>query len=319
MVIGCGSIGSRHTKNLKLLGVKDIVLCDTSTSKLKSLGKKIGTSLLYQDHKKALKENQDITATIICTPTSLHLQPAIYLAKRKIHLFIEKPLSNNLKNTKLLSKIASSKKITVMIGHSYIFEKGFQKVKSLLNKKIIGKVFYVVYLQGQYLPDWHPESNYKIEYTARKNLGGGALLTLTSHSFYLIEWLFGSIKSIHGHIIDKVGSLKVDVDDSVFLLMKTKNGIIISTLNNFIATIHQHKLMIEGEKGRLEYDFVVQKITIFLKGKKSSVINTKTDNNERFFKEMKYFLKKLKTDSIDNNLNLESGINFLKITNNISR
>lgn len=314
MVIGCGSIGIRHAKNLKFLGIKDIVLCDPIQSKLISLGKIIRTSLLYKDFKEALRENPDISVVIICTPTAFHMEPAIYLAKRKINLFIEKPLSNNLKKTKLLSKIASSKKITVMMGHSYMFEDGFLKLKSLLDKNVIGKLYYATYFQGQYLPDWHPKEDYKIEYTANKSLGGGALLTLTSHTFYLIEWLFERIKSIDGYLIGKIGSLEVDVDDSVFLLMKTEKGIIIQTQNNFIVKVHNHKLIVEGAKGRLEFDFVKKKITIILRNKKPKFIFSNKDNNDRFVKEMKYFLKKLKQKNVGENLNLESGIRFLKMT-----
>ena len=55
------------------------------------------------------------------------------------------------------------------MGHSYMFEKGFKKLKSLLTKKIIGDIYFVNYMQGQYLPDWHPWANYRKEYTARKD------------------------------------------------------------------------------------------------------------------------------------------------------
>lgn len=312
IVIGCGSIGKRHAKNLNFLGIKDIVLCDPIQSKLISLGKIIRTSLLYKDFKEALRENPDISVAIICTPTAFHMEPAIYLAKRKINLFIEKPLSNNLKKTKLLSKIASSKKITVMMGHSYMFEDGFLKLKSLLDKNVIGKLYYATYFQGQYLPDWHPKEDYKIEYTASKSLGGGALLTLTSHTFYLIEWLFGRIKSIDGYLIGKIGSLEVDVDDSVFLLMKTERGVIVQTQNNFIVKVHNHKLIVEGIKGRLEFDFVEKKILLLLNNHKPKLVHTNKDNNERFLKEMKFFLKKLKQKNLEKNLNLESGIRFLQ-------
>ena len=199
------------------------------------------------------------------------------------------------------------------MGHSYIFEKGFVNLKSIINKKIIGDVYFATYLQGQYLPDWHPWADYKTEYSARKDLGGGALLTLTSHSFYVLEWLFGEISKIHGSLISTIGSLKVNVDDSVFLLMETKNGIVIQSQNNFISKVHQHKLIIDGSKGSIEFDFVKQNIKIIKNTKKPKVISTKVKNNERFLNEMKYFLKSLKKKKIQSDLDLESGIRFLKI------
>jgi len=319
MVIGCGSIGTIHAKNLKSLGVKDIVISDPIDSKLKSLGTKIRSNLRYHDYKQAVKENSDIVAALICTPTAFHMDTAIYLAKKKINLFIEKPLSNNLKKTNILSKIVSKNKLIVMMGHSYMFDIGFLKLKSLLDKNIIGKIYFVTYFQGQYLPDWHSGEDYRTEYTANKSLGGGVLLTLTSHTFYVIEWLFGQVESIHGSLLDKVGSLEVDVDDCVFLLLKMKNNIIVQTQNNFLVRVYNHKIVIEGEKGMLEYDRERKKIGIFIFNKKSKLIQAGEANNARFVKEMKYFLKGLKQNSIDNNLGLQSGIRFLKVVHNLKK
>jgi predicted dehydrogenase len=313
LILGCGSIGRRHAKNLRSLGVRNLVLCDADIQKAKTLGAEIKSNLIYSDYQNAIKQNPDIRAAVICTPTSFHIAPSIYFAKHKVDLFIEKPLSNNLIQVGSLSKIALKNKLVVMMGHSYLFELGFKKLKSLLDKKIIGDVYYATYLQGQYLPDWHPWANYRTEYTARKDLGGGALLTLTSHSFYIIEWLFGKISSINGSIIEKIGPLAVQVDDSVFILMKTENGIIVQSQNNFIVRIHNHKLTIEGSKGRLEYDFVNQQIKLLIHNKKLKIIKTKSDNNDRFLNEMRYFLNALKTRSIDHNLSLESGIRFLTV------
>jgi predicted dehydrogenase len=317
LVLGCGSIGSRHAKNLRLLGVKDIILCDKSRARLDSLGKEIKTDLLYEDFRKAVKENNDILAAIICTPTALHMDPSVFFAKNKINLFIEKPLSHNLQRTTELFKISKMNKIKIMMGHSYLFEKGYLTLKQLIKTNTIGKIYYATYLQGQYLPDWHPYADYKVEYSARKELGGGVLLTLTSHSFYVIEWLFGKIKSIHGNIVDKVGSLDINVDDSVLLLLTTEKNIIVQSQNNFITRIHQHKLIVEGSKGKLEYDFVRKTITILLLNKKPKIVNVDNGPNDRFVREMKYFLDILDHGQLESSLNLKSGIRFLKFAKNL--
>ena len=311
LILGCGSIGSRHAQNLKSLGIKKLILCDTNKSRLKTVGRIIGTRLLYEDYKKAVNENSDIAAAIICTPSAYHIEPAIYFAKKKINLFIEKPLSNNLHKTKLLSDIVISNKLVVMMGHAFIFDPGFVKLKLLLQKKIIGKIYYVTYLQGKYLPDWHHRVDYRIEYTARKQLGGGALLTLGSHTFYLIEWLFGRIKKIHGSVVDRISSLEIDVDDSVFLLLNTDKKILVQTQNNFVSPIHQHKMIIEGEQGRIEYDVINKNIIVSSKHRIRR-IKIVSDPNIRYLEEIKYFLKKLKNNFVDENLDLNSGIRFLK-------
>ena len=46
------------------------------------------------------------------------MSTAIECAKKGCHLFIEKPLSNSLKNFERLEKIALRKKIKVMVGYN---------------------------------------------------------------------------------------------------------------------------------------------------------------------------------------------------------
>ena len=84
LIIGCGSIGTRHAQNLKKLGLKNIILCDSNIKRAQSLGKKINTKIFYSSYKDAVKENSDITAAIIATPTIYHMDSSIYLAKHGI-------------------------------------------------------------------------------------------------------------------------------------------------------------------------------------------------------------------------------------------
>ncbi len=315
--MGCGSIGTRHAKNLSSLGIRNLILCDTNKTRLKILGNIINSKLQYTDYVMAVKENPDVAAVIICTPSSMHVDAAIFFAKKKINLFIEKPLSNNLTRTSALSQIVQNNELIVMMGHAFLFDKGFKTVKRLLDKKIIGKIYSVTYFQGQYLPDWHPNRDYTNEYTARKNLGGGVLLTLTSHTLYILEWLFGKTQ-IHGKLASKISNLKVDVEDCVFLLLKTNDEIIIQTQNNFISKIHVHKILIDGEKGQIEYDVLQKRIKIINSNKSIRNMMIKSDYNDRFKEEMKYFLKCLRTGNVDDNVDLHSGIRFLKFAKNIS-
>lgn len=313
LILGCGSIGSRHARNARLLGAKKLVLVDPNLDRARSLGAEVKTESFYSDYKTAVKEHPDLHAAFVCTPTSIHIRPAIFFARHKIHVFIEKPLSDSLAGMTELSELKRKNKVVVMMGHSLMFEPGFQKLKSYLAKKVIGKVYFASYLQGQYLPDWHPREDYKKEYSARSDLGGGAMLTLTSHNFYVLEWLFGPITGIRGAFVGRIGDLHVDVDDTVFLLLETKAGIPIQSQNNFIVPVHHHRLIVEGSKGTIEMDFANQKITVALHGKNPLVLSTKSEKNSRFVDEMRYFMRAVSTGKVEEGLDLESGVRFLNM------
>ena len=51
----------------------------------------------------------------ICNPSSLHVKYAILLAKLGVNLFIEKPLSNSLKDVEKLKSIIQKKKYKMYV------------------------------------------------------------------------------------------------------------------------------------------------------------------------------------------------------------
>ena len=100
LVVGFGSIGRRHTNNLLSITNSPI----TILSKRKNITK--NNFINYNKNKKRIKIYSKIdkcleekpSVAFITNETSLHVNYALKLAKKKIDLFIEKPLSHSLKN-----------------------------------------------------------------------------------------------------------------------------------------------------------------------------------------------------------------------------
>src|SRR3989338_3505858 len=199
IVVGCGSIGSRHLKNLCSLGVKKLIAVDLDKERLKSLEKIIKDLKTYTNLDSALEKETYINAGFVCTPTSLHIPVATKLAKAKINLFIEKPLSHNLKGVDNLQKIVKRNKLITMMGMNYRFHPGLKLIKQIIDEGKIGKIYSIVAFGGHYLPDWHPKSDYRKEYAAQKKLGGGVLLT-SIHGLDYLRWLAGEPKWVFVHV-----------------------------------------------------------------------------------------------------------------------
>ena len=90
--VGYGSIGKRHVKNLLKNSKYEILIL----TKRKINDNKETRVKYYDSLTNVLKEKPEIA--FITNETSFHVQTAIKLAKKNIHLFIEKPLSNSNKN-----------------------------------------------------------------------------------------------------------------------------------------------------------------------------------------------------------------------------
>ena len=141
LVIGCGSTGKRHIRNLiKLkINVKNIHAIDKRKDRIKEV-KNLGIEQTYNNLNTALKNNK-YYAGIVCSPTSFHMKQCISLAKNKINLFIEKPLSSNLTGIKTLQNLIKKNNLKVLIAYVFRFEPSITFIKSLLKKKKLEKSY----------------------------------------------------------------------------------------------------------------------------------------------------------------------------------
>ena len=103
LVVGFGSIGHRHAKNLINLGYNNIYIFRTFKNKIKN-------AKIFSNFNKALNQ-KNYNLMILANPTSEHINYAIKGAKKKINIYIEKPLSNSFKGVNLLKKIEKKNKV----------------------------------------------------------------------------------------------------------------------------------------------------------------------------------------------------------------
>ncbi len=250
---------------------------------------------------------------MICNTSNLHVETAIKLAKNNCHLLIEKPLSNSLKNiTSLLSLVKKNKLVTLM-GFNLRFHPCLIKVKQLLAKNKIGRVIYVDAENGSYLPDWHPEEDYRKSYSSRNALGGGVVLTCL-HEIDYLYWLFGDVKEVSA-ITGKFSDLKIDSEDLSSISLRFKNNIIAEVHLDFFQRPAQRSCKIVGTNGTLFCDFNRNIVSLYeLKKKRwKEIMNLKNYNlNDMYVAEMKQLLNCVRTQKKSIN-EIDQGLKTLKI------
>ncbi|MBN1930468.1 MAG: Gfo/Idh/MocA family oxidoreductase, partial [Desulfobacterales bacterium] len=321
-----------------------LVLCDTEKSLMQRVCSEIGEKLpCYTDYLEAVG-SEIVETAVIATPTSTHLKISTDLAIRGIHLFIEKPLSHSLQGVRQLLNIVEQKKLTAMMGQSYRFHEGFLALKELLDKQVIGRVYYVYSYSGWFLPDWHIHEDYRNEYAAKKSLGGGVALTSLSHSFDTFRWLFGEIEEIVGWK-RKISPLSIDVEDSVYCMLRTERNVIINCVSDFFSRFPRNEMTVIGAEGHIDADFSTQKLNIwktetkrFLPGDpripsrmglikiledgvqydpNSEVVKFDFDGNKRYLDELSYFFERVLMKDCNFALNLHSGVRVLELLNDV--
>lgn len=245
LIAGYGSIGRRHMRNLIELGQNDIILLRSHKSTLPEdeiKGIPVETSI-----EAALAHNPD--GVVIANPTALHMDIAIAAANAGCAVFMEKPLSDSLERMPELREALKKNGERFQMGFQFRFHPGLATLKELLDNDAIGTPYSFRAEWGEYLPGWHPWEDYRQSYSARKDLGGGVLLTL-SHPLDYIRWLFGDPEWIWG-MNGKISELELDTDDIAEIGLRMANGLVGTIHLDYYSRPTRNGLEVIGSKGKL--------------------------------------------------------------------
>jgi len=104
LIVGFGSIGKKHYSMIKNI-YPDSIIKYLRRESFSDYSNPNELELRKMEEVKIFAPN----ISFICNPASFHIETAISLAKIGSHLFIEKPLSTNLKDISLLKRIINKK------------------------------------------------------------------------------------------------------------------------------------------------------------------------------------------------------------------
>jgi predicted dehydrogenase len=248
LIAGLGSIGRRHLRNLVALGETDIILYRTHQSSLPDdelFGFQVETDL-----RSALARRPE--GVVISNPTSLHLEVAISAARAGCHLLLEKPISHSLQGVEQLVTALQRGGGQALVGFQFRFHPGLQTIAGLLRQGVIGRVLSARAHWGEYLPTWHPWEDYHQGYSARRELGGGVILTL-SHPLDYLRWLMGEVSALWA-FAGSINDLALDVEDTAEIGMRFADGSLGSVHLDYNQRPPAHTLEIIGVSGTIRWD-----------------------------------------------------------------
>ena len=285
LIAGLGSIGRRHLHNLEALGERDILLYRTHKSTLED--KELAAYPVETDLQAALAQRPD--AVIISNPTALHMSVAVPAAEAGCALFIEKPMATQSDDLLALEAVLEKQHNKVFAAYQFRFNPGLQKIKELIEQGAIGRPLSFHCHWGEYLPDWHPWEDYRKSYAARKDLGGGVVLTLC-HPVDYLRWLFGDVRELYAQV-DKLSDLEIDVEDFADVLLRFENKVSGSLHLDYFSRPKRHDLEITGTQGVLVWDYASSAVELKnSKQEKSYPAPQDYDRNSMFLAEMQHFI-----------------------------
>ena len=287
-VIGQGSIGKRHLRNLRQL-FPDAQLFSVSASGNSSAG--AAEQAIALSLPQLIAHKPDFV--IVASPASLHLQHTAALLAADIPALVEKPLTANAQQTEqFIQLLAQYPNSIVDVGYCLRFLPAAQLLQQIISSQQLGQIYTVIAQVGQYLPHWRPDTDYRQSVSAQAALGGGALLEL-SHELDYLQWLFGPLQLRYARNRHS-GLLQLDVEDISELILESVDNICCMVHLDFIQQAAKRHCAIIAANGRLEWDLIANTVTLHQHNRTQQLYQDKNyDKNNMYLAMLQAFWHKI--------------------------
>ena len=114
-IIGCGGKGWVDMEGVS--GENIVALCDVDENTLNHAAKKYPAARLYRDYRGMLDEMKSLDAVTISTPDHHHAPAAMRAIRRGLHVYVQKPLTHNIREARLLTEAARRHRVATQMGN----------------------------------------------------------------------------------------------------------------------------------------------------------------------------------------------------------
>lgn len=261
LLAGSGSIGRRHVSNIKLLrpDAKFAFLRDNARED--EYSRLVGAQV-FGSLRDAIEWEPDIA--VIATPSYRHHELIGPILRSNIASFVEKPVVTTIEHLDQLQHLASNAPPT-QIGCVLRFLESLRQVYAWLREGAIGKIARASLEVGQWLPDWRPQQDYRMSYSAESSKGGGVVFDLV-HEIDLACWLFDA-----NYLLGAWGglrsSLEIRSEDVALLALRSTDGLPIAVQLDYVSRKPIRRLLAIGDQGNIHWDLISKTCVLHRPGK----------------------------------------------------
>lgn len=250
LVVGCGSIGQRHIRNLRALGIRRVTAtdCDAASVDLATTAGAVAA--------RSLEEGLGARPMLVVvgTPPATHVGIARQAVAAGAHVLVEKPI--DVAVTPELDALLAEARVagrTVAVGYNLRFHTALRALKGAVDERAAGDVLLLDIEFGYYLPDWRPGRDYRTGYGTQRALGGGILLD-ASHELDYLRWIGGEVASVFA-VLARVSALDMDVEDTAFLSCRMHSGAVAHVRLDCLQRRYSRHCKVIGSDGVVEWNW----------------------------------------------------------------
>ena len=248
-IFGVGHLGKFHISNWQTIANVSIVgFYDPNDTNAEEAIKKFGIKRF--DDMSSLLDAVD--AVDIITPTQFHFPVCEAALRKSKHVFVEKPLANNMDEARQLIKLVGEAKVKFQVGHVERFNPAFQALKN----KELNPMFIEVHRLAQFNP---------------RGTEVSVILDLMIHDIDIILHL---VKSQVKNISASGVAVMTDTPDIANVRIEFYNGCVANLTSSRISMKKMRKIRLFQKDAYIGIDFLE---------KKTEIIKLKTEEDEDLF------------------------------------
>jgi predicted dehydrogenase len=187
----------------------------------------------------------------VATPAASHYLLAKQALESNKHVFVEKPLATSTREADELIRLAADRSLTLMAGHTFIYNAAVRYAKKLLDEGELGQVYYI--------------------YSQRLNLGQvrsdvNAWWNLAPHDVSILLHLMNDELPVSVSATG-VSYIQPGIEDVVFATLKWESGITAHIHVSWLDPSKVRKMTFVGSRKMVVYDDIGDnKIMVYDKG-----------------------------------------------------
>jgi predicted dehydrogenase len=237
----------------------DPILVGRQEHKVKALAEKHGVTRWSTDLDACLADSAN--QIYFDSQTTVHraasIKKAIAAGKA---IYCEKPTDTSLEGSLELARLANAAGIKHGVVQDKLFLPGLLKLKRLVDSGFFGKILSVRMEFGYWVfeGDWQPGQRPSWNY--RKEDGGGIIVDMFAHWRYVLDNLFGSVKSIScfgtTHIPERVDEqgerYTATADDAAYATFLLEGDIVVQANSSWAVRVDRDDLLtiqVDGTEG----------------------------------------------------------------------
>ena len=94
----------------------------------------------YTDYREMLAKHRDLDAVVVATPDHLHAPIALAAMRARKHVYVQKPLTYSVHESRVLARAAAETKVVTQMGNQGHSMEGTRRIRELVASGVLGPI-----------------------------------------------------------------------------------------------------------------------------------------------------------------------------------